>query len=101
MSKIPEYGTTAWKGYIYQRAKEERRGHNYAYWTEKTEKEWKQKGYELFKFSDGKYYTGSEMYAQEEVKKLRKAGNHARIVAGYHKVVQRIQYYSIIYKARK
>lgn len=98
MKEVPEYGTLEWRGYQYQKAKEGRRGHNYQYWTDERGKKWQDMGYQLFKFDDEKLYTKSEMYAQEEVKKLRKAGNHARIVAGYHKVVQRIQYYSIIYK---
>lgn len=100
---IPEYGTTAYRVWAYERMKDENRGHNYQYWSEKLDKLLTDKGWALWKFDFAKIQgmcTPSELEAKEVVKELRGKNYYARIVAGYCQNVQRIKMFSILYKKK-
>lgn len=86
-----------WK---YARMLEEKRGHNYQYYSEKLEKELEEKGYEWHKFIDGSYYTNSEYDAKCIVNEYRKLGCYSRIICGMFQNVQRIKTFSICYKRK-
>lgn len=90
-------GSNIWK---YARLLEEKRGHNYQYYSEKLEKELEEKGYSWHKFEDGNYYTDSEYAAKILVNEYRKLGNYSRIICGMFQNVQRIKTFSICYKRK-
>lgn len=86
----------------YKRMLEERRGNSFEYYNEeKHEKLILDKGWNWYTFRGNEDYTSSQLEAQEIVTKLRSENNHARIVCGLHKDVQRTKYFSVIYKAKK
>ena len=63
------------------------------------------KGWQMLKMKDrlegNVPYTSSELFAKEEVERLKNEGNNARIIAGYHQIVQKIKYFTVIYKSKK
>lgn len=89
----------------YKRRLEANKGHNFEYWGDKHYK-MLEGGWSLYNkffsvYEKYKNITYSESIAKEIVNNLRKEGNFARIVCGYHKDKQRIKTYSIIYKSKK
>lgn len=92
----------------YKRMLEERRGHNYEYWSKKHD-ELLKNGWEILELrTSGRQWsrvflreaTSSEWYAQEEVKKLRESGHYARIVCGYEQNCQRQKMFTVIFKKK-
>lgn len=87
----------------YKRKLEANKGHNFEYWNDKHDKMLESGWvllYDIF-FKPHTHFTYYESEAKEIVNNLRKEGNFARIVCGYHKDKQRIKTYSIIYKSKK
>jgi hypothetical protein len=82
---------------------EERKGHNYQYYSDQIRKYMSEKNYSFYEYHGGKghvYCTQIESDAKNIVNRLRNEGNYARIICGYEKDTQRNKYYSIIYKAK-
>lgn len=109
MTHYPEYGSTEWKLFQYNAAKEAKRGHNYAYYSDELGEKLKVSGYQWHEFTrncnmDGTKvvndYTSSEIAAKEVVEQYRKDGYYARIICGKEMVVQRIKYFSVAYKKK-
>jgi hypothetical protein len=89
------------KRYQYKRTLEERRGHNYEYWTDKHYK-MIESGWQLhYDFEGGEIEaTPFEHKAQKIVNEYRDSGYYSRIICGYVKDVKRTKYYSVIYKKK-
>lgn len=98
-----KYGSSEWRLYQYQRAKEENRGHNYSYYSEKLNKYLIEKGYKWHLFTD-KYSereaTSSELFAKEIIIDYKSKGYYARIIAGKSQNVQKTKMFSICYKKK-
>lgn len=88
------------KAYQYKRMLEERKGHNYQYYTDDIGKELEEKGYEFYLFTNRMNRkdeaTQFEHVAKEVVEQLRNSGHFARIICGYDQNVQRIKMYSVV-----
>lgn len=101
---IPNYGTPEYGLYVYELTKINNKGHNYEYWNDKKHYKMLEDDWTLYEFVNKDFtsetHTSSESIAKESVNKLKKDGNYARIICGYHKVIQKIKYYSIIYKKK-
>ncbi len=104
MNKIPKYGTPEYGIYAYNLMKENNRGHNYEYFNEDKWKKYQESGYKMHEFADTRggniFATQSEYGAKEIVKNYKNDGYYARIIAGYHKTVQRIKFFTIIFKKK-
>lgn len=90
-----------WDSWSYKRKLEESKGHNYQYHTDDLEKKWLANGYDFYEFKDGKEATSSENIAIKAVEALRADNHYARIICGRTKVVQKIKYFSVIFKKKK
>ena len=93
------------KSFQYKRMLEERRGHNYQYYSDKLQRYMDNKGYGFypehgFNYGGADYITTIESDAKQKVECLRISGYYARIICGYDKNVQRKKTYSIICKKK-
>jgi hypothetical protein len=99
---------TAFYIHKYVRGLEEKRGHNYEYWSDRHDSMLENSGYSIAMIETirrGKLITEEattiEGDAKDKVVKLRAEGNYARIVCGYRKDVQRTKYFTVIFKPKK
>lgn len=97
---LPRYGTPEFKLWQYEKMKESRRGHNYAYLTDEIFEDLEKKGYQryLFKESIQGDETLLETLAQDVVKKLREEGNYARIFCVSNSL--RVKTFMVYYKKK-
>ncbi len=79
----------------YQAMLEARRGRNFEYWNDKKHGALLGKGWSIDQTLT------SVLCAIDRVTELRNTGNHARIVCGYEKTIQRIKHYTIITKQKR
>lgn len=84
------------KEFQYRRRKEELRGHNFQYYSDKLHNELIKKGYKLHQFDGDSTRTMSESIAKSEVVKYRKEKHYSRIICITNRL--RIKEYTVYYK---
>ena len=107
MTSSPKYGSLEWRAFQYKAALEAKRGHNYSYFSEKLQEELLAKGYQWHEFNSPrtemahkKFCTTSEYIAKDAVDQYRATGHYARIICGMEQNVQRVKYFSVIFKKK-